>query len=114
MDRLTRRTPEGGIDAENIPAALERLAQYEDAEERGRLFIPEIKAALSDTVYTADKFGIYESEVAEFRFNRYHTESGLVLETGKGNQEFVDFREFSDNYCLKKAEAETMRERRRK
>lgn len=36
-DRLTRRDPDGGISVGNLPAALEKLAAYEDAETEGRL-----------------------------------------------------------------------------
>lgn len=35
--RLTRRNPDGGIAVRDLPAALDKLAFYEDAEEQGRL-----------------------------------------------------------------------------
>lgn len=38
-DRLTRRNPDGGINVDDLPAALEKLAAYEDAETEGRLTI---------------------------------------------------------------------------
>lgn len=38
-ERLTRRNHDGGIDIDNLHAALEKLAEYEDAEEQGRLVV---------------------------------------------------------------------------
>ena len=39
-DRLTRRGAKGGITVMNLPAALEKLAQYEDAAERAEKIMP--------------------------------------------------------------------------
>lgn len=36
-ERLTLRNPDGGINAADLSAALEKLADFEDAEEQGRL-----------------------------------------------------------------------------
>lgn len=49
-DRLTERNANGGIAVRDLPAALEKLAFYEDAEEQGRLVWLPVKPG--GTVYT--------------------------------------------------------------
>lgn len=42
-DRLTRRNPDGGINVDDLPAALEKLAAYEEAEAEGLLVTLPVK-----------------------------------------------------------------------
>lgn len=100
---LTRRDGGGGISVENLPAALERLAAYEDAEEQGRLVRLPCKvgtrlyhvAKLTDKVteYTVDGFEVYE------------TVSYLVLQR-YGERKSVPVACLRESYFFTSAEAE--------
>lgn len=72
MKRLTKRYPNGNItldgeinNSEPIAAAVKRLAEYEDADEKGLLV--HLPCKVGDTVYIADN---WKHEVSEFRINK--------------------------------------------
>ena len=62
MDRLTERTGEGqaiprmDLKSNGHQKCMERLAEYEDLEEQGKLL--KLPCAVGDTVYTACSWGI--------------------------------------------------------
>ena len=56
MSRLTKRNDSGGITVEDVPAALKKLAELEDAEQDGRALIKAAKkiAELCDGMKDCD------------------------------------------------------------
>lgn len=70
MNRLTRRSENGVyIMATDIQKAFEKLADYEDAEEEGKLVIPPVKAG--DTVYGIFCNEVYPKAVTRIEINPY-------------------------------------------
>lgn len=72
IGRLTSRDANGGIAVRDLPAALDKLASYEDAEEQERLVCLPVKAGI--TVYHVDcnargKYYIEELELYGFTVN---------------------------------------------
>lgn len=75
-DRLTRRNPDGGINVDDLPAALEKLAAHEDAEAEGRL--ARLPCAVGDTVYSVYRGDIKETKVQVIAISKF----GLEFQDG--------------------------------
>lgn len=97
MERLTQRNEKGGITVENVSAALEKLAQYEDAEESGRLALP---CRIGDTVYQTDGVRIYECRVKNLLFD---TDGICFDERAVGESVFLTREEAEKNLEKRKA-----------
>lgn len=83
MDRLTQRNDSGGITCDNVTAALDKLAAYEDAEKQGRL--ARLPCAVGDTVYSVYRGDIKETKVQVITISQY----GLEFQDGfRGNWVF--------------------------
>lgn len=107
MDRLTRRDDGGGISVENLPAALERLADYEDAEADGRLVL--LPCKVGDTVYVIGKCGIVECAVEKIEISmrrELKTGTAYTLRDAAGNVGDIYEADFGETFFTTRAEAE--------
>ena len=82
--RLTERNESGGISVADLPAALKRLAELEDAEQDGRLV--RLPCKVGDMVYRVDNERVYERKVKNLLFE---TTSILFNEQAIGQSVFL-------------------------
>lgn len=72
MERLTKRLPEDlgavPIGGYGWPEIASKLAQYEDAEEQGRLIV--LPCKVGDSVYYIDGGKRYKAKAAAFKINK--------------------------------------------
>lgn len=121
MERLTRRNV-NGVAVYNTPSGepikwennrhevLQKLAEYEDLEEQGKL--PRLPCAVGDTVYTNDSMrGWYFRKSdrpykAKVVFIGVNGGDGFInIDLGKGLQLQFDFSDFGKTVFLTKEEA---------
>lgn len=91
-ERLTRRNPDGGISVEDLPAALEKLAAYEDAEAEGRL--ARLPCKPGDVIYSRWNWCLPKKthkrgEILVGEYTVYET--GLMLTQEGAVTPFVEF-----------------------
>lgn len=87
-----------------VGCAIDKLAEYEDLEEQGKLL--KLPCAVGDTVYVKMQFGGYaEAEVRDFT---YFTSYGfcIVVTSKSFNKQNIPFSEFGKTVFLTKPEAE--------
>lgn len=95
------------LNEDNCPClqeALEKLAEYEDLEEQGKLL--KLPCAVGDTVYVKMQFGGYaEAEVRDFT---HFTSCGfcIVVTSKSFNKQNIPFSEFGKTVFLTRPEAE--------
>lgn len=109
IERLTTRTPDGGINVSNTQYAVNRLASFEDLEEAGQLV--RLPCKIGATVYLiGEDGGIFERKAIGFNV----VESGLnvrLLITGDFGCP-VDAGPHGSNWFLNRANAEAEAVRR--
>lgn len=114
MERLTERTGEGQaiprMDLKNNghQKCMERLAEYEDLEEQGKLL--KLPCAVGDTVYVKMQSGGYaEAEVRDFS---HFLSCGfcVVVTSDKFNKQHIPFTEFGKTVFLTKPAEAALKE----
>lgn len=101
--RLTERDANGGIAVRDLPAALEKLASYEDAEEQGRLV--RLPCKIGDIVYFLHGNFVERSKVSAYYISESRTEF-LLTETEVYSSYYVPVEEMGKSVFLTSAEAE--------
>lgn len=113
-DRLTRRDPDGGIRVDDLPAALEKLAELEDAEEQGRLV--RLPCKVGDMLWSfmdSPQRTVYSVTISEIRMSDkgdgFFTEmSALVTGFGWGTMEHIRPNDVGKTLFYTRAEAEAV------
>lgn len=103
--RLTERNANGGIAVRDLPAALEKLAAYEDSEEQGRLV--RLPCKIGDIVYFLHGNVVERSEVIQYSVSKNRTEFLLKkMETQLYSAYYVSIEEMGKTVFTTRAEAE--------
>lgn len=108
IERLTTRTPDGGINVSNMQYAVNRLASFEDLEEAGRIAC--LPCKIGTTVYLIGEDGqIFEREAIGFNVVKSGLNVRLLINGDFGYP--VDAGSHGSNWFLNRdnAEAEVAR-----